>query len=125
MAFVIVQSLSHVLLFMTPWTAVPGSSPGGSREFEGGDGVGIFGKTPPMDCSTPGYPVLYYWSFLTFMSIESVMLSNHLILCCLLLLLLSIFPRSGSFPMNGLFVTGGQSVGASASASVLPMNIQG
>ena len=35
------------------------------------------------------------------------------------------FPASGSFPMNWLFTSGGQSVGASTSASVLPMNIQG
>ena len=35
------------------------------------------------------------------------------------------FPASGSFPMNRLFVSGGQSTGASASASVLPLNIQG
>ena len=35
------------------------------------------------------------------------------------------FPDSGSFPMSGLFASGGQSIGASASASVLPMNIQG
>jgi len=35
------------------------------------------------------------------------------------------FPASGSFPMNHLFVLGGQNIGASASASVLPMNIQG
>ena len=35
------------------------------------------------------------------------------------------FPASGSFPMNWLFVTGGQRTGASASASVFPMNIQG
>ena len=35
------------------------------------------------------------------------------------------FPEPGSFPTSGLFVSGGQSVGASASASVLPMNIQG
>ena len=35
------------------------------------------------------------------------------------------FPASGSFPMNWLFASGGQSTGASASASVLPMNIQG
>ena len=35
------------------------------------------------------------------------------------------FPASGSFPMSGLFASGGQSIGASASASVLPMNIQG
>ena len=35
------------------------------------------------------------------------------------------FPSSWSFPMNQLFASGGQSIGASASASVLPMNIQG
>ena len=33
------------------------------------------------------------------------------------------FPASGSFPMSQLFTTGGQSIGASASTSVLPMNI--
>ena len=37
---------------------------------------------------------------------------------------LSPFPESGSFPMSWLFISGGQSTGASASASVLPMNIQ-
>ena len=35
------------------------------------------------------------------------------------------FPASGSFPMSQLFISGGQSIGASASASVLPMCIQG
>ena len=35
------------------------------------------------------------------------------------------FPASGSFPMSWLFASGGQSIGASALASVLPMNIQG
>ena len=35
------------------------------------------------------------------------------------------FPASGSFPKSQLFVSGAQSIGASASASVLPMNIQG
>ena len=35
------------------------------------------------------------------------------------------FPESGSFPMSGLFTSGSQNIGASASASVLPMNIQG
>ena len=35
------------------------------------------------------------------------------------------FPASGSFPMSWLFTSGGQSVGVSASASILPMNIQG
>jgi len=34
------------------------------------------------------------------------------------------FPASGSFPMSQLFTSGGQSIGTSASASVLPMNIQ-
>ena len=47
----------------------------------------------PMDCSTPGLPVLTNsWSLLKLMSIESVMPSNHLILCCPLLLPPSIFP---------------------------------
>ena len=35
------------------------------------------------------------------------------------------FPASGSFPVSQLFTSGGQSIGASASASFLPMNIQG
>ena len=38
---------------------------------------------------------------------------------------LQCFPSSGSFLMNQLFTSGGQSFGISASASVLPMNIQG
>ena len=58
------------------------------------------------------------------MSIESAMLSNHLIFCHPLLCLQS-FPESESFPMSRLFSSGVQSIGASASASVLPMNIQG
>ena len=41
------------------------------------------------------------------------------------LLLLPSFPASGSFPMSQLFTSGNQSIGVSASASVLPMNIQG
>ena len=58
------------------------------------------------------------------MSIEWVIPSNHFILCHLLHLLPSVFPASGSFPMSQLFTSGGQSIGASASASVLPLNIQ-
>ena len=47
----------------------------------------------PMDCSTPGFLILYYLlEFAQFISFESVVLSNHLILCHLLLLLASIFP---------------------------------
>ena len=49
--------------------------------------------------------------------------SNHLILCHPLLLLPSI-PASGFFQMNQFFTSGGQSIGVSASASGLPMNIQ-
>ena len=46
-----------------------------------------------MDYSTPGFPVHHHsWSLLKLLSIESVMLANHLILCHLLLLLPSIFP---------------------------------
>ena len=62
-------------------------------------------------------------SLLKLMSIVSVMPSNHLILCCPLLLLPSIFP-SRSFQMSHFFASGGQSIGVSASASVLPMNTQ-
>ena len=47
----------------------------------------------PMDCSTPGFPDLYHLSEpIKFMSIESVMSSNHLIFCCPLLFLPSVFP---------------------------------
>ena len=63
------------------------------------------------------------WSLLKLMSIESVMPSNHLVLCRPLLLLPSIFPSIRVFSSQ-LFTSGGQSIGASASASVLPMNIQ-
>ena len=48
---------------------------------------------------------------------------NYLILCDLLLLLPSIFPSIRVFPMCQLFASTGQRTGASASASVLPMNI--
>ena len=65
-----------------------------------------------------------YPSLLKFMSIELVMLSTHLIFCHPLLLQPS-FPASGSFLMHQLLVSGGQSIRASASASVLPMTLQG
>ena len=86
------------------------------------------------------------WSLLILMSIKTVMPSNHLILCHPLLLPPSIFlklisvesvrpsnhlilspPALNFYQHQGLFqwVSGSQSIGASASASVLPMNIQG
>ena len=91
-----VQSLSRVRLFVTPWTAACQAS----------------------------LSITNSWRLLKLMSIESVMPSNHLILCHPLLLPPSIFPRSGSFQMSQFFTVGGQRIGVSASASVLPMNIQ-
>ena len=61
-----------------------------------------------MNRSTPGLPVHHQLT-----SIESVMPSNHLILCHPLLLLLSIFSSIGSFQMSQLFTPGGQSFGVS------------
>ena len=58
------------------------------------------------------------------MSIKSVMPSNHLILCHPLLLLPSIFPSIRVFSNDQLFASGSQSIGVSASTSVLPMNTQ-
>ena len=78
-----------------------------------------------MDCSMPGFPVLHHLPELAqTLSIELVMASNHLVLCCLLLLLLQLFPVSGSFLLSQLFASGGQSIGDLASASVLLINIK-
>ena len=77
----------------------------------------------PMNHSTPGLlSITNSRSSPKPMSIESVMPSTHLILCHPLLLP-SILPNVRVFPMSQLFASGGQSIGASA--SVLPMNIQG
>ena len=89
-----VQSLSHVRLFVTPWTAARQAS----------------------------LSITNSQSLLMLTSIKSVMPSSHLILCCPLLLLPPIPPSI--FPMSQLFARGGQSIGVSASASVLPMNTQ-
>ena len=67
-----------------------------------------------------------FQSLLKLMSIESVIPSNHLILCYLPFLLTpDSFPTSGSLTVNQVFASDGQSIGVSASALVLPMNIQG
>ena len=58
-------------------------------------------------------------------SIVLMMPSNHLILCHPFSSCSQSFPVSGSFLMSQLFTSGGQSIGTSASASVLPMNFQG
>ena len=90
-----VQSLSCVQLLVTSWTAAPQTT----------------------------LSFIISHSVLKFMSIELVMTSNSLILCCPLSLCLQPFPAWGSFPVNWLFTSGGQSIGASA--SVLPVNSQG
>ena len=98
LAFIVaVQLLSFVQLFATPWTAAGQSS----------------------------LSFIISWNLLKLMSIELVMPSNHLILCHPLLLMPSNSPASASFSMSWLFSSGGQSIGASASASLLPMYIQG
>ena len=91
-----VQSLSRVQLFATPWTAA----------------------------SQASLSITSSQSLLKLTSIESVMPSKHQLLCRLLLLPLQSFPASGSFQMSRLFASSGQSIGISALASVLSMNIQ-
>ena len=95
--FISVQSLSHVRLFATP-----------------------------MDCSTPGFPVHHQIPELTQTHVHRVgdtIQPSHPLLSpfssCL-----QPFPASESFPMSGFFASGVQSIGVSAAASVLPMNIQ-
>ena len=78
----------------------------------------------PMDCSMPGLPVLHQLPELAHSHVYWVGDAIHLILCHPLLLQPSIFPTSASFQMSQFFTSSGQSIGVSASASVLPMNIQ-
>ena len=64
------------------------------------------------------------WRLFKHISIELVMPSNHLILCSPLLLLPSIFPSIRIFSNESALRISGQSIGVSASTSVLPMNTQ-
>ena len=91
------ESLSRVRLFATPWIAAHQAS----------------------------LSITNSWSLPKPMSIESVMSSNHLILCHPLLLLPSIPPSIRVFPMSQLFTWGGQGIGVSALASFLPKKSQG
>ena len=91
-----VQSLSHVWLFATSWTTAHQAS------------LSI--------TNSQSLPKLMF--------IESVMPPNHFILCRPLLLPPSIFPSVRSFQMSQLFASGGQSIGVSASTSVLPKTTQ-
>ena len=87
----------------------------------------------PMDCSTPGFPVLHHLpELLKLMSNESVMPSSHLVLCRPFLLLPSTFPSirivSETFHLMrrvGSSHRVGQGIRASALASVFPISIQG
>ena len=88
-----VQLLSHIWLFATPWIAARQAS----------------------------LSITNFRNLLKLMSVESVMPSNHLILCRLLLRLPSIFPRISVFSIESVLCL---SFGTSVSASVLPMNIQ-
>ena len=80
--------------------------------------------TPQIAARQASLSITNSLSLLKLMSIKSVMLSNHLILYRPLLLLPSIFPSIRIFSNSQLFASGGQSIGVSASTSVLPMNIQ-
>ena len=76
----------------------------------------------PMDCSMPGFPLLHHLLELAQTHVQSVMASNNPVLCHPLLLLISIFPSIRLFsntPISWIFVSGGQSIGVSASASSL------
>ena len=78
----------------------------------------------PTDSSMPEVPaLLYLQEFAQFVPTELMVPSNHLILCCPLLLQPSVFSIIRVF-FNEFFPMGGQTIEASASASVLPMNIQ-
>ena len=81
-------------------------------------------ETPRTAAHQASLSITNSWSLLKLMSIGSVMPSNHLILCHPLLLPPSIFPSIRVFPMSQPFASGGQSIGVSASASALPVNVQ-
>ena len=136
------KSLSRVRLFATPWTVAcqaPLSMGFSRQEYWSGlpfpspgdlPNPGIEPGSPTLQAEAlssepPGKPYHYLWSLLKLMSIESGMPSNHLIFCCPFASCPQSFPASGSFLMSQLVSLGGQSIGASASESVLPVNIQG
>ena len=75
------------------------------------------------DCSTPGFLVLHYLP--GFAQIHVHWVGDAISSSAALFFCLQSLPASESSPMSRLFPSGGQSTGASASASVLPMNIQG
>ena len=83
----------------------------------------------PMDCSTPGLPVHHQLPDSTqthLYQVGDAIQPSHPLSSSVILFSSrpQSFPASGSFPMSQLFTAGGQSTGVSASASVLPVNIQ-
>ena len=94
--YFVVQSLSHVRIFATPWTAARQAS----------------------------LSITISLRLLRLMSIEPVMPSNHLVLCCPLFLLPSIFPSIRIFSNDSVLRIRWPKYWASASASVFAMNIQ-
>ena len=92
-----IQSLSYVQLFVTSWTTAHQAS--------------LF--------------ITSSWILFKLLPIESVMPSNRLILYCHFSSCPQSFPAWGPFLVSQLFTSGGQIIGASASASLLPINIQG
>ena len=92
-----VQLVSSVRLFVNPWTAARQAS----------------------------LSITNFWSLPKLMSIESAIPSNHLILCHPLLFLPSIFPSIRVFSNESVLHVRWPTIGVSASASVLPINIQG
>ena len=88
-------------------------------------GCVLLSVTPRTAACQASLSITNSWSLLKCMSIESVMPSNHLILCCpFRLSCLQSFPASGSFPRSQFFTSGSRSIGVSVLASVHPMNIQ-
>ena len=87
----------------------------------------MFNSLWPMDCSTPRFSVHHQLPELiqTYVHWVSDVIQPSHPLSSPSLPALQSFPASGPFPMSQLFESGGQSIGASVSASVLPMNIQG
>ena len=80
----------------------------------------------PMNCGTPGFPVQHQLLELAQTHVHQVsdaIQPSHPLLSPSLSCLQS-FPATGSFPMNQFFASGGQSIGVSASTSVLPKNTQ-
>ena len=80
----------------------------------------------PKDCSMPGFPVLHHLLELAQTHVhwvrDAIQPSHSLFIpfsSCP-----QSFPESGSFLMSQLFTSGGQSIAVSASASVLPVNLQ-